>query len=185
MKKKQRKSSYLVKEDSENDDEQPNLQVYRLMPNNVAEHDASACNMGKTADEIKCLDNPNRECMYIEVTSKDPFKAIQEQEQYCLPCEIDGTPVPCWDPGSVIGGYFHVMKCKMSCGHQSSIVQPEYNCINESGFVTAGQCLGAGSASRSKCMWMAYKTEDDKTKTVCGPCFVSGSGGWGCPDVGG
>ena len=30
-----------------------------------------------------------------------------------------------------------------------------------------------------------YKTKDGVQKSTCGPCFVSGTGGFGCPPAGG
>jgi len=34
-------------------------------------------------------------------------------------------------------------------------------------------------------MFTAYTLEDGTTKSVCGPCYVSGTGGYGCPSTGG
>lgn len=163
----------------------PNLQVKRLMPNSVYTKDASACNMGKNAPEGGCLNNPDRECMWIHLETKDPFIAVQDVQFLCLPCEIDGQNIPCWPGGSVIGGYYHVMACKMTCPHQQALAQPEFNCVNDGGFVTEGGCFQAGIDTKSQCMFMAYELENGDKRTTCGPCFVSGVGGWGCPSMGG
>merc|ERR1719261_1120341 len=34
-------------------------------------------------------------------------------------------------------------------------------------------------------MFIAYKDKDGEDKASCGPCQLQGSGGWGCPSVGG
>merc|ERR1719428_1419988 len=77
------------------------------------------------------------------------------------------------------------MACKMTCPHQQALVQPEYNCADDSGSVTEGGCMQKGIDSKSKCMFMAYQLESGEKKTQCGPCYVSGVGGWGCPTIGG
>jgi len=162
----------------------PNLQVKRLMPNKVYTKDASAC-VNKNAAMGACLNNADRECMYVYLETKDPFIAVQDSQHLCLPCEIDGQPIPCWPGGAVIGGYYHVMDCKMSCPHQQALVQPEFHCADDGGFVTEGGCMQKGIDSKSKCMFMAYQLENGDKRTQCGPCYVSGVGGWGCPKVGG
>lgn len=169
----------------EADGQNPNLAVRRLMPNQVYTKDASACNMGESAAMGACLNNKDRECMWIQLETKDPFVAIQDSKMLCLPCVIDGQNIPCWPGGAVIGGYWHVLACQMTCPHQGALIQPEYHCSNDGGSITEGACMQAGVDSKSKCMFMAYQLEDGTKKTMCGPCYVSGTGGWGCPDIGG
>merc|ERR1719160_1402001 len=77
-----------------------------------------------------------------------------------------------------------VLECKMSCPHQETLSVPQYGCIDTSGFITKSNCFSKGKSTRSKCMFIAYKV-GNKKKTVCGPCYVSGTGGWGCPKKGG
>merc|ERR1719261_1746424 len=65
------------------------------------------------------------------------------------------------------------------------MVQPEFHCADDGGFVTEGACMQKGVDSKSKCMFFAYQLENGDKRTQCGPCYVSGVGGWGCPKVGG
>jgi hypothetical protein len=166
------------------DDEDPNLSVQRLLPNEVERAGPSSCSMGKQADKAACLSNPDRECMFVKSEGFNPLVAIQAVDQLCLPCELDSQEIPCWNVGAVVGDK-KVTECEMRCPHQKRIRQPEYTCSDESGFITQSQCFDKGTRSGSKCMWMAYETTDGKKKSTCGPCFVSGTGGFGCPAAGG
>lgn len=160
-------------------------EVYRLKQTNSEQSkDAHACDMGEEADQNKCLGVEGRGCMWTSVTTKDPLKRIQATKQYCLPCELDGEEIPCWNIGAWVNG-MQVMDCKSSCMHQQTIMQPQLVCSDETGFISQSQCLDKGTETGSKCMFIAYEDTDGKERTSCGPCEVQGSGGWGCPAVGG
>jgi len=170
----------------EADELDPSLSVTRLLRNVVNTKDASACAKGveDPADKDSCLYKEGRECMWVSYETRDPNKAIQDTHSHCLPCEIDGVEIPCWNIGAMYGGS-QVMDCQMSCPHQKRIRQPQYTCSDESGFITESQCFDKGARSGSKCMYIAYEKEDGFAKSTCGPCAVDGTGGWGCPPVGG
>merc|ERR1719324_557246 len=140
--------------------------------------------MGKQADKAKCLSIPDRECMFVKAEGFNPLVAIQAVDQLCLPCELDGQEIPCWNVGAVVGDK-KVTECEMRCPHQKRIRQPEYTCSDESGFITQSQCFDKGTRSGSKCMYLQYTKEDGSAKSTCGPCAVDGTGGWGCPPIGG
>ncbi len=73
------------------------------------------------------------------------------------------------------------------CPHQAQVRQPEYACVEESGFLTKSQCFDLGNKSGSKCMYLNYKKQDAfgaDTLSICAPCFVSGIGTWDCPKTG-
>jgi len=166
------------------DEEDPNMQVQRLMPNEINKAGPDSCAMGDQADKGACLSNPDRPCMWVRKEARNPLLPIQPSNSYCLPCDIDGQEQPCWNVNAWVGG-MQVTACEMTCSHQTKIRQPEYACIDESGFITTSQCFDKGVRSGSKCMWLAYKTKDGVQKSTCGPCFVSGTGGFGCPPAGG
>merc|ERR1719161_3398198 len=170
-------------EDSEN----PNLSVSRLLPNvvNFKKGDM-ACDMGDQAGKAGCLNGKlldGRECMWVRVESRNPLLAIQDSRSYCLPCEMDGEEIPCWNVGAWVGGN-QVTDCEMRCPHQKLVRQPQWACVDESGFITQSACWNKGTMSNSKCMWIAYETEEGESKTTCGPCEVEGTGGWACPAAG-
>lgn len=142
-----------------------------------------ACDMGEAADQKKCL-SVDRGCMWTSVTTRDPLKRTQAISSYCLPCELDGNVIPCWNPGAWVGGK-QVLDCQMSCMHQERIWQPEYACSDETGFISQSQCFDRAAQSGSKCMFISYLDKDDKPRASCAPCQLSGSGGWGCPKTGG
>jgi len=172
---------------SRQDDEMDvGLSVTRLLRNVVNSKDASACTVGAgdPADKNSCLYKDGRECMWVEYEGRDPNKAIQDKHSHCLPCEIDGQEIPCWNVGAMYGGS-QVMACDMTCPHQKRIRQPQYTCSDESGFITESMCFDKGARSGSKCMYIQYTKEDGSSKSTCGPCAVDGTGGWGCPPVGG
>merc|ERR1719247_3070778 len=92
--------------------------------------------------------------------------------------------MPCWNVGAWVGGK-QVTHCEMNCVHQEKIMQPNYVCSDETGFIGQAQCLTRGAGTGSKCMFIAYTDSNGEKKGSCGPCEVRGSGGWGCPSVGG
>lgn len=141
---------------------------------------AHACDMGDQADKLKCLGRKDRSCMWTRLQTQDPYKRVQESNSYCLPCRLDDQAIPCWNPGAWLNGK-QVTDCAMSCNHQERIWQPEYACSDTTGFISQAQCFSRGAQSGSKCMFTAYKDKDDKERGACGPCQLSGSGGWGCP----
>jgi hypothetical protein len=162
----------------------PNLEVQRLIPNEINKKGPDSCSMGNQADKGACLGNPDRPCMWVSKESNNPLLPVQAVESYCLPCEIDGMEQPCWNVNAWVGG-MRVTACEMTCSHQTKIRQPEYACSDESGFITTSQCFDKGVRSGSKCMWLAYEKDDGTKKSTCGPCFISGTGGFGCPAAGG
>jgi len=169
------------------DGEDATMVVFRLQHGtgkgqNAAGEPAHACDMGDAADMTKCL-NVDRGCMWTSVTTRDPFRRTQAINSYCLPCEMDGNVIPCWNPGAWVGGK-QVLDCKMSCQHQERIWQPEYACSDETGFISQSQCFDRAAQSGSKCMFIEYDDPDGKPKASCAPCELSGSGGWGCPTTG-
>lgn len=171
------------------DEDDPTISVTRLQRNVVNKKPASACTDGNPklkdpADKNTCLSVEGRDCMYVSYESRDPLKAVQTTHSHCLPCEVDGEEIPCWNVGAMIGGD-QVMECEMSCPHQKRIRQQQYTCGDESGFVTHSQCFDKGARGDSKCMWVSYELEDGTHKSTCGPCEIEGTGGWGCPAVGG
>jgi hypothetical protein len=162
------------------------MSVTRLMHSDkLAKKDipASVCDMGSAADKKKCL-GQDRGCMWTTMTTRDPFKRTQEVTSYCMPCELDGAQIPCWNPGAWYEGK-QILDCAMSCMHQQRIWQPQYACSDETGFISQSQCFGRAAESGSKCMFISYKDSNDEPRASCAPCELSGSGGWGCPPVGG
>jgi len=142
-----------------------------------------ACNMGDQADGKACLGVKGRGCMWTRVETRDPLKRVQASNSYCLPCRMEGQEIPCWSVGGWVGGK-QVTHCSMSCAHQQKIVQPEYACSDDSGFITQSQCFDKAARSGSKCMFIAYEDEAGEKHSSCGPCKLQGSGGWGCPAAG-
>jgi len=142
-----------------------------------------ACDLGDQADKVKCLGTKGRGCMWTSVTTKDPLKRVQESNNFCLPCELDGENIPCWNTGAWVNGK-QVTDCKMSCSHQERIWQPEYACSDVSGFISQSQCFSRGATTGSKCMYLAFEDEKGEQKGTCGPCALTGSGNWGCPSHG-
>lgn len=165
------------------DEEDPSIIITRLLPNTANSKGAGECGGGDQANKDVCLTKQGRECMWVRVETRDPLLPVQESYAHCLPCQLDEEEIPCWNPGAWIGG-FQVTDCEMKCPHQKRIRQPEHACSDESGFITNSQCFDKGTRSGSKCMFTAYKLPNGDQKSVCGPCFVTGVGGWGCPAVG-
>jgi len=149
----------------------------------VSDEPATACDMGDAADKKKCL-NVERGCMWTSLTTADPLKRIQAITSYCLPCNLDGTQIPCWNPGAWVAGK-QVLECAMSCMHQERIWQPQYACSDTTGFISQSQCFDRAAKSGSKCMFIAYTDSENRPRASCGPCELAGSGGWGCPPNGG
>lgn len=160
------------------------MSVTRLMHAAVTTNNQppSACDMGANADPKKCL-NVERGCMWTSLTTRNPLKRIQAITSYCLPCELDNVPIPCWNPGAWTDGK-QVLDCKMSCIHGQRIWQPQYGCSDTTGFISMSQCFDRAKLSRSKCMYIAYEDSAGEPRASCAPCELSGSGGWGCPVVG-
>lgn len=140
---------------------------------------AHACDMGDQADKNKCLHVDGRNCMWTRVESRDPLKRFQASNSYCLPCRLDGLAMPCWNVGAWVDGK-QVTDCEMSCDHQEKLMQKNYACSDDTGFISQMQCFSRGSMTGSKCMFMAYEVNGE-TKTSCAPCEVAGTGTWGCP----
>jgi len=172
---------------SPNDDSMnAEMSVTRLLHKAVSGSDsfpASECNLGEAADKKKCL-GMERGCMWTSLTTANPLKRIQAITSYCLPCRMDTTEIPCWNPGAWVSGK-QVLECSMSCMHQQRIWQPQYACSDETGFISQSQCFDRAARSGSKCMFISYRDHEDNPRASCGPCELSGSGGWGCPAVGG
>jgi len=179
-------SALTVLPSREVDADNTNIAVTRLLRNDVNTKDASACTdgAGDPADKDKCLYKAGRDCMWVSYEGRDPAKAVQTVHSHCLPCELDGQEIPCWNIGAAYAGS-EVTECEMSCPHQKRIRQPQYACSDESGFITESQCFDKGVRSSSKCMYIQYAKDDGEGKSTCGPCTVDGTGGWGCPPVDG
>jgi len=143
-----------------------------------------ACDQGEQADEEKCLRTEGRDCMWTRMETRDMLKPIQSSKALCLPCTLDSEEIPCWNPGAWVNG-MQVTDCKMSCMHQKRIWQPQYACIDTTGFISQAQCIDKGTQSGSKCMFIAYEDKNGEVGSSCGPSQLAGSGGWGCPAVGG
>lgn len=169
---------------SDVDGEDAGIMVTRLLPNPIDKASPHACDGGNQADKGKCLSTKGRGCMWTRVEGRDPTKAIQEAFSYCLPCILDGNEIPCWNVGAFMEGR-EVTDCEMTCTHHKRIWQPEYACSDESGFISNSECFNRASLSQSKCMYITYQTEAGEDKSSCAPCHIDGSGGWGCPAVGG
>lgn len=168
----------------EADGADPSMTAFRLRRNLINKKGAEACSMGDQAGKQACLMNPDRECMWTHVMGAGNPSGIEDEYSYCLPCEIDGQKIPCWNINAMVGG-LKVLECEMSCPHQQRLIVPEYGCIDSTGFISQSRCFDKAKASKSKCMFIAYKDGKGKRKSTCGPCYVSGTGGWGCPQVGG
>eukprot|EP00392_Amoebophrya_sp_AT5.2_P012049 g12143.t1 len=135
----------------------------------------SACDLGENPTKADCLAVQGRECMWVSLASG----GIRNAKSACMPCEIDRAPIPCWNVGATVGGDT-VEECSMQCPHQSQIRQPQYACVEESGFLTQAQCFDLGTKSNSRCMYLTYEND----LGVCAPCEVAGTGTWDCPSSG-
>lgn len=161
------------------------MSVHRLVStsHHTDEVDAHACSMGDQADEKACLGVQGRGCMWTRVETRDPLKRIQASNSYCLPCQLADLEVPCWTVGAWVNGK-QVTHCSMSCAHQATLMQPQYACSDETGFISQPHCFDKGAKSGSKCMFIAYEDSAGEQKSSCGPCQVDGTGTWGCPAKG-
>jgi len=160
------------------------LRVSRLLPSVLNKRSAHACDQGIHANKATCLSTEGRACMWTNVETRNPLLAVQQSESYCLPCEIDGTEIPCWNTGAWIDDR-QVTECVMSCKHQRRIWQPQYACSDGNGvFISQSLCFDRGRRSGSKCMFVQYEDENGQAGGSCGPCALDGSGAWGCPAAG-
>eukprot|EP00971_Amphidinium_carterae_P261791 5193211-Amphidinium_carterae.1 len=130
----------------------------------------------------ECLSRPGRGCMWTHVVGADTTVPSQGQVSYsyCLPCNLDGEELPCWNPGAWVGG-LQVKDCQMSCSHQTRLWQPGYACTDTTGSIRKAQCFEQGAQSDSKCMFLAMEDGSGTEKTACAPCELPGTGTWGCP----
>lgn len=166
------------------DEVNENANVARLMPSIIDVKSAHACDLGVHAEKEQCLQVKGRACMWTRIESRNPRLRVQESNSYCLPCEIDGAEMPCWNVGAWIGDK-QVTECVMSCRHQRRIWQPQYACSDgKRVFISKSLCFDRGKQSGSKCMFVTYKDSEGRDHGSCGPCRLDGSGSWGCPSIG-
>jgi hypothetical protein len=168
------------------DEEATDVFTYRKIQRAANVRDSTACDLGENPSKEACLDAAarGRECMFVRTETRNPMLAVQASTAECLPCMIEETEIPCWNLGAFVGGE-EVMECEMRCPHQKRIRQPEWTCSDESGFITNAQCFDRGAKSGSKCMYTEYTIAgSDEKRSACGPCFVTGTGGFGCPASG-
>jgi len=166
------------------DENDQNMLVARLSSNALRRRPAHVCDDGKQADRMKCLQTAGRGCMWTRIETRNPRLHVQESYSYCLPCELDGEEIPCWNVGARIGDK-QVTDCAMSCSHQRRIWQPQYACSDGQGSVISEtQCFDRGTQSSSKCMFLQYEDTEGNSRGSCGPCELTGSGSWGCPPAG-
>jgi len=149
-----------------------------------AEGPAHACDDGSHASKNRCLTVPNRQCMWVRLKSHDPRPLVPNEQTHCLPCQMDGEDMPCWNSGAWLGAS-QVMECEMSCLHQKRVMQPQYSCTDFTGVDSQTSCFGRGSQTNSKCMFIAYKDQTGTQKSSCAPCELAGAGNINCPAVGG
>lgn len=162
------------------DDLDDDAVVTRLLPNIMQQKSAHACDDGEHAAKGRCLSVPGRACMWTSLQGKWASDTVS----YCLPCELDGKEIPCWNSGAWVGGK-QVTECVMACPHQKRIWQPDYACANQlGGFISNAQCFDRGKRSGSSCMFVAYDDANGESKASCGPCQLAGTGSWGCPALG-
>jgi len=168
----------------EADELDPTIVVARLLPQTARlQRPAHACDAGDHADKGRCLEVSGRGCMWTRLQTHDPRDGISSRS-YCLPCELDGQEIPCWNVGASVGD-MRVTDCAMSCQHQKRIWQPQYACSDGAGtFASKVQCFDKGQRSGSKCMFIEYKDSRGDSRGQCGPCELTGSGSWGCPAAG-
>lgn len=165
--------------DQKNDD----IIVSRLRPNLLESGSANACDLGDQASKSQCMQVAGPGCMWTRIESKDPTLPVQASNSYCLPCEIDGEEIPCWNVGAWVGGK-QVTECQMSCNHQKRIFQQGYACSDGNLGITQSQCFERGTSSGSNCMYISYEDKAGTTNGFCGACEMQGSGSWGCPMLG-
>lgn len=90
----------------------------------------------------------------------------------------DALPLPCPAINSFYNGA-RVTSCRMKCPHQQILTKAS-PCTDTTSFsITKSQCFAKGEASGDKCMHTSYKTAGE-TRSVCGPCAVTGVGNVPC-----
>lgn len=173
-----------------------NVVSARLKPNSLAKRSPHACDHGAQADENGCLHVEGRNCMWVRMEKYEPPDpnmpptpppddyVPKESRSYCLPCELDGEDIPCWNTGALVGGSWQVTNCAMSCPHQKRLWQPGYACYDGPGFISQAQCYDRGLKSGGKCMFTTYVDSKGMDRGTCGPCQLPGSGRWSCPSRG-
>eukprot|EP00913_Durusdinium_trenchii_P034673 g32436.t1 len=172
----------------------------------ILEHGrAHDCDDGEHASKNKCLTHENRKCrlaselltdstclvrppaslgMWVRLHSHDPRPLVQKETAFCMPCQLDGVDLPCWNSGAWLGGS-QVMECEMSCLHQKRVMQPQYSCTDFTGIDpwpdSQTSCFGRGDETSSKCMFITYQDQHGATKSSCAPCELQGVGNIDCP----
>jgi len=145
---------------------------------------AHACDDGEHASKNRCLTVENRNCMWVRLHSHDPRPLVPKEKAYCMPCEMDGVDLPCWNSGAWLGGS-QVVECEMSCLHQKRVMQPQYSCTDFTGVDSQTSCFSRGDQTNSRCMFITYKDQSGATKSSCAPCELAGIGNIDCPAMGG
>lgn len=172
----------LPSPEEDQNDADVNIQRAELSP--VVTRSPHACDQGNQARKESCLMTEGRGCMWTQVMALKAENRAQQTYSYCLPCELDGQELPCWNPGARIGDKL-VTDCQMSCTHQKRIWQPQYACSDGVDNVfSESQCFSRGTQSGSRCMFLTYTDKSGIAKGSCGPCELEGSGTWGCPLAG-
>jgi len=170
----------------EQDAMRPDLLVARLTGSKAPSWKtgpAHACDDGNKAGKNRCLTVPNRQCMWVRLKSHDPRPFVQDEAAYCMPCELDGEEMPCWNSGAWLGAS-QVQECEMSCLHQKRVLQPQYSCTDFTGVDSETSCFGRGTQSNSKCMFVSYLDTHGAQKSSCAPCDLKGAGRISCPSPG-
>eukprot|EP00440_Ansanella_granifera_P042290 gb/GFBE01045850.1/.p1 GENE.gb/GFBE01045850.1/~~gb/GFBE01045850.1/.p1 ORF type:complete len:346 (+),score=58.38 gb/GFBE01045850.1/:1-1038(+) len=154
------------------------------LPSQFEQGPAHACDDGNMASKNRCLTVENRQCMWVRLKSHDPRPLVPNEQAYCMPCQLDGEDMPCWNSGAWLGAS-QVVECEMSCLHQKRVMQPQYSCTDFTGVDSQTSCFGRGDQTDSKCMFITYKDEHGAMKSSCAPCDLKGVGKIDCPAVGG
>jgi len=159
----------------------PNIENIRSDGTHSSPHE---CDLGLHADKDACLTRPGRGCMWTHLEGVDTTVSAQAGTaySYCLPCNMDGEELPCWNPGAWVGG-MQVKDCQMSCSHQTRLWQPGYACTDTTGTIGKAECFEQGTQSGSKCMFLMTEDHNGNQKSTCTPCELPGTGTWGCPAI--
>lgn len=128
----------------------------------AASEQDSECSDAPSVSEGACL--AKRGCMWLQLDTKN----------LCLPCQWGSVEVPCAPSGAAFPAG-RVQRCKMSCAHQQVITKVS-TCTDVSGDISMEDCRNKGTSSLVKCMWTAYKTREGNERSMCGPCFLDGTG---------
>lgn len=150
----------------------------------LAPGSAHACDGGQHASKNRCLTHESRQCMWVRLHSHDPRPLVPKETAFCMPCQLDGNDLPCWNSGAWLGGS-QVVECEMSCLHQKRVMQPQYSCSDFTGVDSKTSCFGRGDSTGSKCMFVTYQDQHGATKSSCAPCELQGVGNVDCPVAGG